>query len=138
MSSRIFIQKLLASFSRDSPDHSSQDTLCTIGENPAPNSTLSISPSFSLGFSSRYTPGQPFQWFWTDSHNMELLTMSTHPYSQLWTHLMRKNTSCLLSSIIWIGALRKTIEMVAGSGGIADPQPEKVGENESPKFCLET
>ncbi|HEX6729569.1 MAG TPA: transposase [Pyrinomonadaceae bacterium] len=27
---------------------------------------------------------------------------------------MRKNTSCLLSGMVWNGALRKTIEMVAG------------------------
>jgi hypothetical protein len=41
-------------------------------------STLSFSPSFSLGFGSRNTPANHFNGFWTDVYNKELPTISIH------------------------------------------------------------
>jgi hypothetical protein len=52
--------------------------------------------------------GEPFQWFWTDSHNREYLTMS------------------IVEGMI--GRPRETIEMVADQCGAADPQPEGWGK----------
>src|SRR6266536_6384356 len=84
--------------------------------NPPYPTNLSFSPTFRLGFRSRYIVPNHSNGFKNDPHTKEDPHMSTHSYpikrNIIASGLIRRSTRCLLSGMAWNGELRETIKMV--------------------------